>query len=185
MRAQAPRSRHRTSRFATGFTLIELMVAVAIIAILGMVAVPSFNNVMVRSTVRSISVDLGSDIGFARSEAIRLGGAVSVCPAANADGTACTTGNDWKDGWIVFREGTTTLNGMIDAGETVLRQHGPLPKGDYGLTRTDAGKGALTFVGSGATRTGAEAKLIVAHPDARSRQLVISVIGRLATSEVH
>ena len=165
-----------------GFTLTELMVAIAIVAILGMYAVPNFQGLMVRSTIRSLSADLGGDIGFARSEAIRLGSAVSVCPAANADGTACATGKDWKDGWIVFRESSSTLNGTLDAGEKILRQHGPLSGSDYKIVRTDAGNGALTFVGGGSSRTGAASSLLISHPGASSRRLSISVIGRLTTT---
>ena len=164
-----------------GFTLIELMVAISVIAILGMISAPSFTGVMVRTNVRSISVDLGGDIGFARSEAIRLGSPVTICPAADAGGTACATGNDWKQGWIVFRELGATLNGAIDAGEAILRQHGAVPQGDYAVTRS-SGTGALTFLGGGATRTGAAYALTISHPQAPSRRLVVSVIGRLTTT---
>lgn len=170
--------------FGRGFTLIELMVAVAIVAILGMVAVPNFSDVMRRSTVRSLSSDLGGDINFARSEAIRQGGAVSVCPAGNADGTACSTGTDWKDGWIVFRENGATLNGTIDTGEAVPRQRGPIPVGGYRITRSGTGTGALTFVGGGSTRTGAEVVLTVSPSQGKSRRLTVSVIGRLTTTQV-
>ena len=169
---------------AHGFTLIELMVAVAIVAILSAIAAPNFNGVLVRSNIRSLSVDLGSDISFARSEAIRLGSAVSLCPAANAEGSSCATGNDWKDGWVVFRENGATLNGAIDAGETILRQHGALPNASYSILRT-GGSGALTFVGGGSTRTGASYTLTVAHPQGQSRRLVVSVIGRLTTTTVN
>ena len=59
-----------------GFTLIELMVAVAMIAILSAVAAPSFSEMMVRSAIRSASSDLGADLNLARAEAIRVGGRV-------------------------------------------------------------------------------------------------------------
>ena len=174
--------RIQAAKAEAGFTLIELMVAIAIVAILGMYAVPNFQGLMVRSNVRSLSADLGGDIGFARSEAIRLGSAVSICPAANADGTVCATGKDWKDGWIVFRESSLTLNGTLDAGEKILRQHGPLPDSDYKIHRTDTGSGALTFVGGGSSRTGSASSLLISHPGTPSRRLSISVIGRLTTS---
>lgn len=161
------------------------MVAVAIVAILGMVAVPNFTGVLVRSNLRSLSADLGGDISFSRSEAIRLGSAVSICPAASSDGTACATDRDWKQGWIVFRELGTSINGVIDAGETILRQRGPVPAGDYRINRADSGNGAITFVGGGATRTGAEVTLNVSHPAGKTRRLAVSVIGRLTTTQVN
>ncbi len=178
------RRKWRRSVRPAGFTLIEVLVAVAIVAILGMLAAPNFTGLMARSNVRSISSDLGSDISYARAEAIRLGGSVSICPAASADGSSCATGNNWKDGWIVFREASATLNGTIDTGETVLRQRGSLPGSDYSVTR-NGGNGALTFGGGGATQGGASYTLTIAHPSAQSRRLVVSVIGRLTTTTIN
>lgn len=161
------------------------MVGVAIIGILGVIAAPNLTGLMLRSTVRTLSSDLGADLNFARSEAVRLGSAVSICPAADAEGSSCSTANQWNNGWIVFRESPASTDGVIGSGETVLRQHTATPSSDYTITRTGTGNGAVTFIASGATRTGAEVTLTISHPRTASRRLVVSVIGRLSTTLVH
>ena len=129
-----------------GFTLIELMVAVAMIAILSAVAAPSFSEMMVRSAIRSASSDLGADLNVARAEAIRVGGRVSVCPRTSP--TDMTCGSDWSQGWLVFREAGSTDIGTFQGADRLLRENTGIHQ-DLTLTRT-AGTGAITFTPSGA-----------------------------------
>jgi type IV fimbrial biogenesis protein FimT len=72
-----------------GFTLIELMVVVAVLAIVATVAVPSFQNVIENNRLATQTNRFVSTISFARSEAVRLGDDVSL--TANAGGF----GNGW------------------------------------------------------------------------------------------
>ncbi len=162
---------------ASGFTLIELMVAVAIVAVLGMAALPGFSGAMVRSNIRSLSSNLGTDLTFARSEAIRLGSAVTVCPR----GTGNSCGTDWRNGWFVFREDPAGADGLLGAGETILRDQAATPSADYTITRA-SGSGAITFMASGSTRNAAAVTLRIRHPYAEGRDLAVSVIGRLSTN---
>lgn len=171
-------------RAERGITLIELLVGIAIAGILGIVASPSFSGLLVRSTLHSLSANLGADLAFARSEALRLGSAVSICPAADAEGSSCATGNDWNQGWLVFRENAASIDGQIGSGEAILRQQGPAPGDTYRIQRIGEGNGAITFVPGGSTRTGAEAVLTISHPDGPTRRLTVSVIGRLTTTLV-
>ncbi len=173
----ALRTAGRGQRHVQGFTLIELLVAFAIVAILSATALPSFQTAMVRSNVRSLSSALGSDLTFARSEAIRLGAAVTVCPRS---GTTC--GSDWSSGWIVFREDpSVSPDGNRGSNETLLREQSAVPSSSYTIGRA-SGTGGVTFLASGSTRNGAAVTLQIRHPGASGRDLAVSVIGRLTTT---
>ena len=84
---------------ARGFSLLEVMVVVAILAILAALAGPSFTPMIERWRVRSATEDLQSSLYFARSEAIKRGGGISV---------AAKDGADWSSGWQV-KSGTDVV----------------------------------------------------------------------------
>lgn len=101
-----PLQRH----FTRGFTTIELMVTVAILAVLAAIAAPSFNPLIERWKTRQATEELQSTLYFARSEAIKRGGGITIsCNNCKDDASA------WSAGWSVFEDGsseplqTTTL----------------------------------------------------------------------------
>lgn len=83
-----------------GFSLIELMIAVAIAAILIGIAVPSFNNMLAGNRLATQANDVISAIMFARSEAIQRNQTITFCRADSATANVCSTGANWTD-WIV------------------------------------------------------------------------------------
>jgi len=85
--------------YARGMTLIELMTALVIAAILMAVAVPSFRNASLGSKLSASANNLLSSLQLARSEAIKRNVAVTVC--ASADGATCAGGGGWEQGWVV------------------------------------------------------------------------------------
>ncbi|GGL96606.1 GspH/FimT family pseudopilin [Pseudomonas asuensis] len=87
-------------RSARGFTLIELMVTVAVLAIVLTIAVPSFNNLIQSSRARALVSELNGALQIARSEALKRRKNVIVCPR-NDTGTDCDSGADWSSGWLV------------------------------------------------------------------------------------
>lgn len=109
-----------------GLTLVELMVVLAISALLVTLAAPSFTS-MIRTNSVSGSVNTFlSDVRYARSEAIRLGGGVTMCRSDDPEAAspACGSGNGpgnngWVSGWIIFHD--LNNDGTLDAGEAVLR----------------------------------------------------------------
>jgi type IV fimbrial biogenesis protein FimT len=101
----------------TGFTLTELMVVTAIVAILLGIGVPSYRYVTNSYRMSAEVNGLLGDLQYARSEAIKEGQTVTTCVSTN--GTACTGGTAWASGWIVFSD--PNANATVDAGEAVLR----------------------------------------------------------------
>lgn len=107
-------------RITRGFTLIELMVSIAVLAILLAIAAPNFRGMTASSDLRGTSNELITTLAQARSEAIKRGGRVTVC--MSADGAACIATGGWEQGWIMFTDDTRTVaSASIDTGETVLR----------------------------------------------------------------
>lgn len=83
-----------------GFTLLELMVALTVLAILLGIGVPSFNAFIESSRLRTAVHDLNTAVLTARSEAVSRRQDAIAC-RANATNTACEFGSDWSQGWIV------------------------------------------------------------------------------------
>lgn len=86
------------------FTLIELMITIAVLAIVVGVAVPNFTVLIEKNRVKTLAEELASSMSVARMEALKRGKRVSVC--ASTTGTAC--GGQWTDGWIVIVDGAAT-----------------------------------------------------------------------------
>lgn len=121
-----------------GFTLVELMVTVAVVAILMAIATPNLRNIIQNTRISNQINELTSDLNLARSEAIKRGtdttvSRVSVCKSNNptaATPTCNTTASaGWDTGRIIFIDGTPAIgvaaaiapNGQHEAAETLLR----------------------------------------------------------------
>ena len=116
-------------RKSRGFSMLELMITIALVGILVALAVPSFELISNINKLSGTSNELLTSLQIARTEAIRRGVHVVVCKSANADSgvaaTCSTTAGNW-DGWIAFVDdggGTpaNARNGARNANETVLR----------------------------------------------------------------
>lgn len=88
--------------FSAGLTLIEVLVVVAIIAILSAIAAPSFLPATQKFRVLGEASSLLNTITFTRSEAIKRGIPITMCASAN--GASCLSSNEWHKGWIVFTD---------------------------------------------------------------------------------
>ncbi len=89
----------------TGFSLLELLITVAIISILAMVAAPSFQSMMENNQTLTLANQLISAFNYARSESVKRRKPVTVC-ARNTLGNGCSSTDTFINGWIVY-EGTT------------------------------------------------------------------------------
>lgn len=120
--------RRQRARLA-GVTLIELMVVVAISAILLAVGMPMMSSFIDRNRVATQVNELIADVALTRSEAIARRGRVVLCRSANptvADPTCDGAAADWRSGWIVFVDNTAAGAAFQrDAGELLIRQYAP------------------------------------------------------------
>lgn len=89
----------RANRKLAGFTLIELMVAIALLGILAGIALPAFDAMSLNSRLRTYANDFAAAARLARSEAVKRNGPVRLC--MTADGATCTTSGSWEQGWLV------------------------------------------------------------------------------------
>ncbi len=100
-----------------GFTLVELLVVLAVAAILLTMAVPGYAFLANASRLAAATNDLMTAVQLARSEAIKRGVRVTVCKSGGS-AVACDAGADWQSGWLVFVD--AGAQGVVDAGDVVL-----------------------------------------------------------------
>jgi type IV fimbrial biogenesis protein FimT len=101
-----------------GLTLLELMIAVSVLAVLAGIAAPSFRDFTNNTRVTTTSNDLITSLNLARSEALKRGVPVTVCASANA--AACGLATDWVSGWIVFQ--SSGAAGVIESSEDIVQK---------------------------------------------------------------
>jgi type IV fimbrial biogenesis protein FimT len=108
-----------------GFTLTEILVTLAVSALLMWAVAPSMANILRHQASASVANRLIATIRYSRHAAINLRTPTTLC-AGNRSG--CFGSNQWHRGAIVFAD--TNANGMLDGSEQVLQQMAPLaPKG--------------------------------------------------------
>lgn len=107
------------SRSQQGFTIPELMITIAIMSVLMMIAVPSFQDSVERNSVLSKIKVLRTSLTEARDRATTLRTDVTVC--GSADGTSCD-GSDWHEGWIAWAD--KDRDSLLDADEVFMVRSG-------------------------------------------------------------
>ena len=110
--------KHMPTKRQSGFTLLELMITLAVAAILSVLAYPSMRDFMRRNRAVEQSNSMQSNLQSARGQAAATRTYVSICPLTAAGGTTCdTTGTGYANGWLVYTAGTP--NAAFVAPDTV------------------------------------------------------------------
>jgi type IV fimbrial biogenesis protein FimT len=159
-----------------GYTLIELMLTITVLSILLGLAVPSFLDTVRNNRLISQNNEFISSLNFARSEALKRSGSVSVC--ASTDEASCSGSTDWTTGRIVFTD--TNANGTFDGADEILQTAGAAPV-EFTMNGTAS---FVRFTSSGMTPPPAlEFNLL--RPGCtgmHARRINVSVVGRVATT---
>lgn len=159
-----------------GVTILELMVTVAIAGILAALAVPGLNDVMRNVQRDSLIMDIMSGLYYGRTEAIRSGSRVTVCPSE--DGQDCSATGKWELGWIVFRD--PNGNGQVDPDEDVLR----VGAGDTESVTARGSRPRITFQSVGYSLGYTDTLRVCGDlKPSNGRRIVISNQGRLRVAE--
>lgn len=157
----------------TGITVIELMVTLAVAAILLTVAAPSLEAFSNRQRMKAAVNALHNDLMAARSQAVYLNTVVTVCPGVPDSG--CTGASDWTGGWIVFED----FNGDRQRQESErLMRHGQSFEAIE--IHAPASRQEIRFFPDGSTPgSNGSISLCGRGGPAGAKKLVISNIGRI------
>ncbi len=177
-----------------GFTLLEMLAALAIVALLVLVAAPSWSAWQQRRQLQAEAEAMLGSLAFARAQALMHQQRVALCPSSQ--GEACDAGGAvpvalagaWQRGWIVFVDGNR--NGLREADEPLLQQRPASPRGVHITSRNTLGQSMAygTDGGSEGVRGQflAGTLEVCGAGQAEGWQLVLNPLGRarLAKAEV-
>lgn len=162
-----------------GFTLVELLVTVTLLAILGSLVFGDYGETFRRWRRDSATGTLTADLQRARSEAIKSSRQVVACPSAN--GTSCSGTTEWKNGWLVFVD--DDKDGTADTTERVVSTSSAA-SGVASMTGSDS-VSALVFLPNGLLANG-KTTITVTPTNATSatqvNKIEISRVGRAKVS---
>ena len=138
------------SRQVKGFTLIELMIVVVVVAVMLTVAAPSFYTTIKNNRLRTEADRNVTSFNLARSESVKRNIDVVIC--ASSDGATCTGGT--AQGWLIFAD--LDQEEDLDAGvDPIIKLYEALPQG-YTITKTDGtayGGGNIAFYSDGSSNS--------------------------------
>ncbi|MBT8090455.1 MAG: GspH/FimT family pseudopilin [Gammaproteobacteria bacterium] len=158
-----------------GFTLIELIVTLAVAAIILSVGVPSFRGVIMDNRLVSQANQFVTSVKMARSAAVRYQRPATVCSTANFDAAVptCSANNDWSDGWFVWVD--KNRDTLTDANE-VIAVFGPI---NDASTLSSGTVSSFTYDARGfATTSGGDLTLCDNRTAEMGRLIKVNSVGR-------
>ena len=160
-----------------GFSLLELLICISIVAALSTVAIPAMGRMLAEIELRSQSSLLSVALARARLRAVERSGVVTVCPSI--DGHRCGAAVDWSRGWILFDD-AQRLGQPASGAEIVERA--TLDPAHLRLTST-AGRRSLAFRADGSSAGSNVTLTLCSRVHAGlGRQLIVNNAGRLRTA---
>lgn len=173
---------HSQRRSIRGFTLIELMMTILVLATILLLAVPGYRSFVNSNRLTAQANELVSDFSMARSEAGARSRQVQACIAASS--TSCaTTGSDWAAGRIVWVD--TNGNGSLDAPGEIIKYVPPLDGGVTLVASGPSNTASLIFQPYGGVTGGSTWTFKLCVPgDTKGRQVAMPITGRATASRI-
>ena len=173
------------TRLQQGFSLLELMTAVAVLGILFGLGVPAFTQMIRNNRVVANTNELVVALSAARSEAVKRGLPIAVCARTGPTTDVCRggTASNWSSGWLVFVDAAGTA-GVVDAGDEIVQRFDAVPAGVTVLTNN---RPVVRFGATGLPPSGAvDTTFTIRHTDCAGdnrRTVKITATGRLHTNK--
>ncbi|MEO8001790.1 MAG: GspH/FimT family pseudopilin [Arenimonas sp.] len=162
----------------TGFTLMELLIAIAIVAIIFAIAIPSYAGAMARANMGAAESAIFNSVNNATNFSFIGGTRVVLCPSS--DGNVCLNSFDWSHGWLAFED--TNANREHDSNDRKLTRVEEMPPELHILT--SEGRTRIAFQsGGGNFGSNAHFKLCDDRNPQRARSLFLSNNGRIRVAE--
>jgi len=164
---------------SSGFTIVELLVGIAILGIITAIALPNFSSFLVKTRVDNQISELHRLVSSARNAAINSGQNVTLCPLS----TANKCGSSWQNQLSIFTnsDNTSANNSVFDSNtESILKVKDKADDGD--TLKFD--QTIIVFSPSGRLVSGSNSKFSYCPKGYAnfSRAVSISLTGRVSTS---
>lgn len=171
------------SHKAHGFTLIELMVTLAVTVVVLVLGIPAFQTLNNNSARTTRLNEMVGSLQLARNEAVKNGDSVSICRREKDSTTACagsacddSTGNYcWQEGWLIFTDAND--DGALDAGETIIKVIARENPG-YRITPSASFINSVTYDASGAVNSAGTFTFCDSRGAGEARAVIVGATGR-------
>lgn len=164
----------------TGFTLVELIMVLAVLSILVTIGIPSFMHATASNKVTTASNGMLTNLNLAKSNAIKTGKNVILCKSSN--GTSCDSSLNWNQGWIIYsdNDGNGDADRDPDSGDNIISVQSAM---DSSLNFTFVTGDFVRFTPSGRSNVAGRFCFENSHTASNSRAIVINQAGRFRSEK--
>lgn len=155
---------------SSGFTIIELMIAVAIAGVMAAIAIPGFSTFIKNNCMTTTANSLVTSLQLAKSEAVKRRQTVTVAPTKSS-GDADYASNEWGEGWTVADSTETIRVVELTCG--------------VGKTTVDGDDTSVIYDSTGFTNTTSTFTICDDRTLETGREVSVNSLGRPTTDNKH
>jgi type IV fimbrial biogenesis protein FimT len=179
-----------TVKHNAGFTLVEMVITLAVVSILLAAAVPSVSAFIKNNRISSQMNSIITDLHFARSTAVSSGATIIICRSADPAASNPSCGGKqqvWTGGYLIFADDGTHANTVYDAGTDTLLRRGQSATSKVKLRTNITWDSNIRFTYSGATDKNGSAAVMTICDDrgpGHGREIRVMPSGTVMTSSL-